>query len=84
MITQEQIRSQISNLYRTSPTVHMEITLKNTRPPIPSGEMKIVGVYPHIFQVEEAAGGPPRRHSLQYSDVLVGHVVISELNLHTP
>lgn len=46
--------------------------------------MKIVGVYPHIFQVEEAAGSPPRRHSLQYSDVLVGHVVISELNLQTP
>lgn len=39
----------------------------------------IVGMYPNFFQIEERESGYPRRHTLQYNDVLMGRVEILEL-----
>jgi hypothetical protein len=39
----------------------------------------ITGVYRNFFQIEEYDKGRPARHTIQYGDVLIGHVVIEEL-----
>lgn len=40
----------------------------------------LVGVYKNIFQIEQTVAGRVIRHTYQYGDVLVGHVVIRELD----
>lgn len=42
-------------------------------------DAQITGVYKNIFQIEESSSGSLRRHTFQYSDVLIGQVVIDEL-----
>ncbi len=79
MTLTESIRAQIQKLYQTDPIIHMDVSLTNPRLSYTNAEVKITGVYPHIFQIEEYTSGAPKRHSLQYADVLIRHVVIAEL-----
>ena len=41
--------------------------------------VKITGVYRHIFQVEEDSSGQPKRHALQYADVLTHDIELLNL-----
>ena len=43
------------------------------------GFVKITGVYRHIFQVEEDSSGQPKRHALQYADVLTHDIELLDL-----
>ena len=74
------IKSEIQKLYQTNPHIH--ITLKMTHPKVivEGAPVVIVGVYKNIFQIEENESGHPRRHTFRYGDVLIGQIVIEELN----
>ena len=75
------IRRKIERLYQTNPNIH--ICVKQLRPKliVESSPAKIVGVYKNIFQIEETESRKlPTRHIFQYGDVVVGQVVIEELN----
>ena len=77
----EQIKNSIEKLFQSNPNIH--ISVNRTRPKIivMAEPAKIVGVYRNIFQIEECESGKaPIRHTFQYSDVLVGQVVIEELD----
>ena len=40
---------------------------------------RIISVYRHIFQVEEASPGQTKRHALQYTDVLTHSIELLDL-----
>ena len=79
MTSNELIREKIKALYNTNPDIHMNVSLTHPKLFLENASVKITGVYRNIFQIEECSGGTPKRHTLQYSDVLVKHIVISEL-----
>ena len=75
------IKREIEKLYKTNPDIH--IAVKRMRPKliVESSPAKIVGVYKNIFQIEESVSRKlPTRHIFQYGDVVVGQVVIEELD----
>ena len=66
----EQIRQRISECYRSNPNIRINVSLRQPRLHLNNVPVKITGVYRHIFQVEETSSGQPKRHALQYADVL--------------
>ena len=41
--------------------------------------MKITGVYRHIPQVGETSSGQPKRHALEYADVLMHDIELLDI-----
>ncbi len=66
----QQIRQRISERYLSDPNIRINVSLRQPRLHLNNVPVKITGVYRHIFQVEEVSPGPPKRHALQYTDVL--------------
>ena len=66
----QQIRQRISERYLSDPNIRINVSLRQPRLHLNNVPVKITVVYRHIFQVEEASPGPPKRHALQYTDVL--------------
>ncbi len=79
MTSLERIQAKIKELYQTNPKIHIDATLKTPRIVLTNASAKIVGVYPHTFQIEEDRTGVSKRHTLQYTDILIGQIVISEI-----
>ena len=81
----EQIKKDVERLYRNTPYIHISVCRMRPKILVEAQPAKIVGVYKNIFQVEECEPGKmPARHTLQYSDILIGQVVIEELNFVRP
>ena len=70
----EQIRQRISERYRSDPNILRQPRLRLSNVPV-----KIAGVYRHIFQVEEYSSGQPKRHALQYADVLTHDIELLDI-----
>ena len=66
----EQIRQRILERYRSNPSIRIKVSLRRPKLHLDNVPVVITGVYRHIFQVEEASSGQPKRHALQYADVL--------------
>ncbi len=81
MATEVYIRTKITELFQSNPNIHMNVSLSRPRLQLENAPAKILGVYPHIFQIEESSTGKVRRHILQYSDILTHQIVIAELEL---
>lgn len=79
----DHIKDSIEKLYKTDPCIHISLRLSRPKIVVDKTPAVIVGVYRNIFQIEESSNGRPARHSFQYGDVLIGHVVIHELD-YTP
>ncbi len=79
MTSTEIIREKIRALYKSNPDIHMNVALTHPRLNLENASVRITGVYRNIFQVEDCSEGKPKRHTMQYSDVLVRHIVIAEL-----
>ena len=75
----EQIRQRISERYRSDPNIRINVSLRQPRLHLNNVPVKITGVYRHIFQVEEVSPGPPKRHALQYTDVLTHDIELLDL-----
>ena len=75
----EQIRQRISERYRSDPNLRINVSLRQSRLHLNNVPVKITGVYRHIFQVEEVSSGPPKRHALQYTDVLTHDIELLDL-----
>lgn len=72
----EAIRDKIQKLYHTDPHIRINVTLTRSRIELKDEPVTIKGVYRHIFQIEEQSSGAPKTHTLQYSDILIGHIEI--------
>lgn len=79
MLTVDKIKTELKRLKEENPKVHMDVALTRPKLTLTSVEAEIVGAYAHIFQIEENSSGELKRHTLQYSDILTGQVVIHEL-----
>ena len=81
----EQIKNDIERLYKTDPNIHISVSRTHPKLLVEKSTAKIVGVYKNIFQIEECVSGKmPKRHTFQYGDILIGQVVIEELNFVRP
>ncbi len=77
--SEEKLKKQIKELYETNPVIHVDVALSRPKFLIKNAEVRIKGVYPHIFQVEENANGLVKCHTIQYTDLLIGSIVIAEI-----
>lgn len=75
----ELIKKEIERLYNTDQNIHMNINFSHPKLKLKGVEGKLVGVYSNIFCVEEYDGKRTKIHSLQYADILLGHVEIVEM-----
>ena len=70
----DMIKKKVAYLYATSPKIHINVRLNHPRLELRNDEVEIKGVYKNIFCIEEYTTGIPRRHSLQYVDILTGNI----------
>ena len=75
----QQIRQRISERYRSDPNIRINVSLRQPRLYLRDVPVKITGVYRHIFQVEEDSSGKPKRHALQYADVLTRDIELLDI-----
>ena len=75
----QQIRQRISERYRSDPNIRINVCLRQPRLHLNDVPVRITGVYRHIFQVEEDSSGQPKRHALQYADVLTHDIELLNL-----
>jgi len=73
----EQIREQIRAMFDADPAVRITVQIPHSKV-VQDADVTIVGVYPHVFCVEEIVGGTPQRHTFQYADVITRRVEIGE------
>ena len=74
------IKEGIEKLYKTNPNIHVSIKISRPKVMVEEAPAVITGVYNNIFQLEQNDGRRSTRHTFQYGDVLIGQVVIKELN----
>lgn len=75
----EQIRQRLLERYRSDPNIRINVSLRQPRLHLRDVPVKITGVYRHIFQVEETSSGQPKRHALQYADVLTHDIELLDI-----
>ena len=75
----QQIRQRISERYLSDPNIRINVSLRQPKLRLSNVPVKITGVYRHIFQVEEDSFGKPKRHALQYADVLTHDIEILDI-----
>lgn len=73
-----QIRQHIQQLFQSNPNIRVNVSLKKPKLNLCDVPVKIVGVYPHIFQIEEETSDGRKRYTLQYTDVLLHNIEILE------
>ncbi len=79
MNTIDAARSQIQQLYRTHPDVHVNVVLRNPRSLLTNVPVVIKEVYPHVFKVEDRSAGLPRTYVHQYGEMITKEIEILEL-----
>ena len=73
--TIDDCRARLQALYAASPHVLISLSLSHTRV-VQDTKATIIGVYPHVFCVEEHSCGVPQRHTFSYADLLTGRVSV--------
>lgn len=73
------IKSQVQTLFRTKPNIHMNETIPGSKIHLKKHPVTITAVYPNIFQVEDRTTDIPTTHTVQYVELMMGHIEIIEL-----
>ena len=79
MNTLSLIKFQVQNLFKTHPNVHMNVTLPGGKIHLRNHPVTITAVYPNIFRVEDRTGNSPLTYTVQYVELMMGHIEIAEL-----
>ena len=79
IISLDALKKRIKHLYENNPSIHVNINMSRPKIHLEKAPAKIVGVYKNIFVVSENSKGYEERHTLMYTDVLIGHIEIVEL-----
>ena len=77
-LTYEVIKQRIKYLYESHPNIHVNIKLPHSKATLVNAPATIEGTYPNIFVLVGNSKGYIERHTLKYSDVLIGNVEIIE------
>ena len=78
----DRIKAGIRRLYDTHPDVHISVSMTRPRTSITNEPVTIVGVYRHLFHIEEHRSGFHRKYTIPYSEILINQVEILELKAH--
>lgn len=70
------VRAKIQKLYCTNPQIRINVSLTKPKIILKNEPVTIKGVYANIFRIEEQSSGSPKNHTLQYNDILTGHIEI--------
>lgn len=81
MTSLKSIKNTIKKLYLTNPNIHINVSMTSPKICLQNEPAVIKGVYPHIFQIEEAGSGFPQRRTLTYTDVFTKQIEIVECPL---
>lgn len=73
------IKTRVQALYRTNPSIHMNVTIPGGKIHLKNYPVTITAVYPNIFRVEDRTGNTPETHIVQYVELMMGYVQISEM-----
>ena len=73
------IKAGIKKLYETHPDVHISVSMTRPRTTVLNESVTIIGVYRHLFQIQEHSSGYERKYSIPYSEVLTNQIEILEL-----
>ena len=79
MTAQDTLRAKLENQMKKSPEIHVTVSLSHPRVVLEKEPAVIKGVYAHIFQIEEYSTGAPVCRTLQYNDILSGHITVEEI-----
>ncbi len=80
MYTEKYLNEKLKSLREKDPYIHISIKLEKPHVSIANVRVKLIGVYAHIFQVEEETESRKIIHSMQYGDINAGIVKIAEMN----
>lgn len=75
----EDIKRGLSLLLKNAPVVRVSLRMNHPRVTLEEKPARLVGVYENIFQLAPIDGTATRRYTVRYSEVLIGQVVIAEL-----
>lgn len=75
----QQIQQNILERYHSNPNIRINVSLRKPKLELNDVPVQIIGVYKHIFQIEESSSGNAKRHTLQYGDVLTHNIEILDL-----
>lgn len=73
------VKQRVSNLFKTHPNVHVNVSRNHPKVQLTNHPVTITGVYPNIFQLEDCSGDRPTTYVVQYVELMMGHVEIIEL-----
>ena len=73
------IRERIRSLANADYEIHLNVSLTHPKVDLHNVKAKIIGVYPHLFQIQES-DEKGKKHTLQYADILMRRIEIIELN----
>ncbi len=71
--TIESCKARITAIYKANPRIRLNIALTHSKV-VQDAQATIVGVYRHVFCVEENSCGVPQRHTFSYADLLTKRV----------
>lgn len=74
-LTIEDCKARIQAICKANPHVRLNLALTHSKV-VQDAEATIIGVYRHVFCVEERSCGTPQRHTFTYADLLTGRVEI--------
>jgi len=74
------IKQGVNHLFKTHPQVHMNVNISHDKLHLKKHPVTITAVYPNIFRIEDRTGNDIRQHTIQYVELMMGHVEIVELN----
>lgn len=77
----EMIKSKVERLYQTDPFIHVSVSGTNPRIDVKNQPAEIVGVYKNIFRIKVDDNTAKHFHTLQYTDLLIQKVRISEISI---
>lgn len=80
MTALDTLKMNIMQLYKSNPNIHVNISVGHPKINLKGDPALIIGVYPHIFRIEEYSDGTPKCHTVRYTDVLTNQIEIVELN----
>lgn len=74
------IKQSIEKTNRTNPNIRVNVSFAQPKIRLSDVEAKIVGVYAHIFQIEDLTLSQKQRYTLQYTDILLGNIELLDMD----
>ena len=76
-----EIKLAIAEMYENNTKIHVNVHMKKPKINVDNATATITGVYKNLFRIETVENGAVKSYTVQYTDLFIGGVSISELEL---